>query len=81
MSKLPDFAVRHKTIVITIVTMLVIWGAISFCTMLRRNPAPIFDHWKANQVIGCRLHIPPFAASVAHHFRATNDLFLVLISV
>jgi multidrug efflux pump subunit AcrB len=37
MNSLPDLAIRYKTIVITIVTLLVVWGVISFNTMPRRE--------------------------------------------
>jgi multidrug efflux pump subunit AcrB len=37
MNSLPDFAIRHRTIVITIVILLVIWGVFSFLTMPRRE--------------------------------------------
>lgn len=37
MNSLPDFAIRHRTIVITVVLLLVIWGTFSFFTMPRRE--------------------------------------------
>ncbi|RMF38281.1 MAG: efflux RND transporter permease subunit, partial [Planctomycetota bacterium] len=37
MRHLPEFAIRHQTIVITLVLLMVAWGSISFFTMPRRE--------------------------------------------
>ena len=37
MNLLPEFAIRNRTIVFTIVSLLVVWGTVSFQTMPRRE--------------------------------------------
>ncbi len=37
MKALPEFAVRHRTMVITIVSLVVVWGLFAFQTMPRRE--------------------------------------------
>ena len=48
---LPSFAIRHRPIVVTVVTLLMVWGVLSYMTMPRlvatvRTGIPPIDSFK-----------------------------------